>query len=345
MTLGRPDDRFFESLGPATLQDLATFTGAALGRSDGKRRIARVSTLGLASADSVTFLTDRRHATALNLSDAGACFVTEGLKDCAPPTTVALVTPSPQAAYAAAARRLHRPRFHPVDSPNIHPEAELEDGVEVEAGVTIGPGAAIGRGTRLCAGAAIGPGVRLGRNCYVGPNATVGFALIGDGVSIYAGAVIGEAGFGATAGDRGVIDVPQLGRVILQDGVTVGANSCVDRGAYDDTVVGENTKIDNLVQIAHNVIIGRNCVLASQCGISGSVTIGDGCMLGGRVGVADHIKIGAGVRLAAATGVIGDVEPGEVLGGTPARPVRQWLKEIAWVSKMTRRQGKRGSGE
>lgn len=345
MTRGRPDDRFFESLSPATLQDLAALTGAALSGGDAECRIARVATLARAGADSVTFLTDRRHADALDSSDAGACFLTEDLKDCAPPTIAALVTPSPHAAYAAAARRLHRPKFHPVDTPNIHPEAEVEDGVEVEAGVTIGPGAAVGRGTRLCAGAAIGPGVMLGRNCYVGPNATVGYALIGDGVSIYAGAVIGEAGFGATAGDRGVIDVPQLGRVILQDGVTIGANSCVDRGAYDDTVVGENTKIDNLVQIAHNVIIGRNCVLASQCGISGSVTIGDGCMLGGRVGVADHINIGAGARLAAATGVIGDVKPGEVLGGTPARPVRQWLKEIAWVSTMTKRQGKRRSGE
>lgn len=345
MTQGLPDEHFFESLGPATLQELAVLTDAVLIGAKTEGRIARVATLARSGPDSVTFLTDRRHAEALASGEAGACFLPDGLKHFTPPSTVALVTPLPQAAYAAAALRLHRPRLRAVDMPDIHPDAELEDGVEVEAGVTIGPGAAVGRGTRLCAGAAIGTGVKLGRNCYVGPNAIVGFALIGDNVRIYAGAVVGEAGFGATAGDRGVIDVPQLGRVILQDGVTIGANSCVDRGAYDDTVIGENTKIDNLVQIAHNVVIGRNCVLASQCGISGSVTIGDGCMLGGRVGVADHIDIGDGARLAAATGVIGNVKPGAVLAGTPARPVRQWLREIAWVSAMTRRQGNRGSGE
>ena len=207
-------------------------------------------------------------------------------------------------------------------------------------GAVIGPRAQIGRGSTIGPGAVVGPGVTIGRDCTVGPRAVVVFALLGDRVRIHAGAVIGEPGFGAAVGPRGVVDMPQLGRVVIQDGVTIGSNSCVDRGAFADTVIGENTKIDNLVQIAHNVVIGRNCVLAAHTGVSGSTIIGDGCMLGGRVGIADHITIGPGVRLAAAAGVMKNVPPGETWGGTPARPIGRWLRETALLARLAvRRNG------
>jgi UDP-3-O-[3-hydroxymyristoyl] glucosamine N-acyltransferase len=170
----------------------------------------------------------------------------------------------------------------------------------------------------------------------------IGFALIGDRVQVHAGAVIGEAGFGATAGERGVIDIPQLGRVILQDGVTVGANSCIDRGAHDDTSVGENTKIDNFVHIAHNVTLGRNCVLAAYTGISGSTAVGDGVQFGGKAGVADHLNIGAGAGIGAAASVFKDVPAGEVWTGFPARPLKRWMRETAWLA---RRAADRPKGE
>jgi UDP-3-O-[3-hydroxymyristoyl] glucosamine N-acyltransferase len=163
-------------------------------------------------------------------------------------------------------------------------------------------------------------------------------------VKIYAGAVSGEAGFGATAGPGGVIDIPQLGRVILQDNVTIGANSCVDRGAFDDTVIGENTKLDNLVHIGHNTRVGRNCVMAAYTGISGSVTIGDGVAFGGRAGIADHVTIGDGAKIAAAAGLFRDVPAGETWAGLPAQPAREWFREIAWVRKAMK-QSRKGEAQ
>ena len=150
---------------------------------------------------------------------------------------------------------------------------------------------------------------------------------------ILAGAVIGEAGFGVAGSGAGAVDIPQLGRVILQDDVTLGACSCVDRGAWEDTVVGERTKVDNLVQIAHNVQVGRNCLLAAHTGLSGSVTVGDGAMFGGRAGIADHLDIGDGAKIAAAAGVMKNVPAGETWCGTPARPLRRFMRETAWVAR------------
>jgi UDP-3-O-[3-hydroxymyristoyl] glucosamine N-acyltransferase len=157
--------------------------------------------------------------------------------------------------------------------------------------------------------------------------------------------VIGEAGFGAAPGPNGIVDMPQLGRVILQDGVTVGANTTIDRGAYDDTVVGENTKIDNLVQIGHNTVIGRNCVIAGQTGISGSVTVGDGVRMGGGVGIADHLTIGDGAELAARSGHMQDVPAGGRYVGAPAVPVRQFFREVTALRRLAEGRGRKGQGD
>jgi len=329
-----PDARFYEDLGPVSLADLAKLTGSSL-IGDGSVPIRTVAPLARASEGDIAFLSDRRYAAELKGTKASACFLTETMAEQAPAGCAALVTPLPQAAWAAAAAALHRPRVHSGQA--VHPTAELEDGVVLSPGAVVGPGAKVGRGTVIGPNAVIGPGVAIGRECRIGAGAYVGFALLGDRVSILAGAIIGEAGFGATGSATGVIDIPQLGRVILQDGVTIGANSCVDRGAWDDTVIGENTKIDNLVQIAHNCRIGRNCVAAAHTGISGSVTVGDGAAFGGRAGVADHITIGAGAQIAAAGGVMKDVPAGETWGGYPAKPLRQWMREIAWLSRQAAR--------
>jgi len=343
--LGAPDPRFYEALGPASLGELAGLIGGRLaGRARAELAIAGVSILSRAGAGEVSFCADRKFAGELAASAAHACFVPEAMAEAAPDGCAIVVTPLPHAAYAMAAERLHRPLRWDTAAPAVHPTAELEEGVVVGHGVVIGAGAAIGRGTVIGPNTVIAPGVAIGRDGNIGAGVIIGFSLIGDRVRILAGAVIGEAGFGATVGPRGVIDVPQLGRVIIQDGVTIGANTCVDRGAFDDTVIGENTKIDNQVQIAHNVVIGRNCVLAAHTGISGSCVIGDGCQFGGRVGLTDHLNIGSGARLAADAGVMRDVPAGETWAGSPAQPIRKHMREIAWLRKSATSRQRGGEG-
>jgi len=325
-----PDIRFFETRSPLTVADLAAVTGGEVLRG-GDHLIAAVAPLGTARRDAVAFLGDRKFAAALSATSAGCVIVPSAAVDLAPNGAAVIVSPEPQAAWARASMLLHKPhRLDVAESVSLVVEYET---VVLEPGVVIGKGARIGRGSRIGANTVIGPGVQIGRDCHIGSNVSIGFALIGDRVSVYAGARIGEAGFGAAGSSKGPVDVPQLGRVIIQDNVTIGANTCIDRGAYDDTVIGENTKIDNLVMIAHNCVIGRNNLMAAHTGLSGTVTTGDNVMFGGQAGVGDHIRIGEGARVAGGAGVLADIPPGETWSGYPAKPIRQSLREAIWLAK------------
>lgn len=344
-----PDPRFYEALGPVTLAELAESCGAELAGEDAgfaERPVFQVAPLARADAGSVSFFADRRYRASLAGTHAGACFIPPEHVGLAPEGCARLVTREPHAAFARAARRLHRALRHLAEAAAVHETASVHPEATLAPGVVVGPGASVGAGTVIKANAVIGPGVSIGRNCRIGANATILFAILGDRVRILSGAVIGEAGFGVTTGKEGVIDVPQLGRVLIEDEVTVGANTTVDRGAWDDTVIGAHTKIDNLVQVAHNVRLGKNCMLAAQTGISGSVVVGDGAVFGGRAGVADHLEIGAGARVAAAAGVMKSVPPGEMWVGSPARPIRRFMRETAWLARAAKsRDGGRESGE
>jgi len=292
----------------------------------------------------VAFLGDRKFLPALTNTAAGCVIVPASAADAAPAGAAVIVSAESQAAWARASLLFHQP-IALVRSAAREDVVE-DDTVGLAPGVVLGIGARIGRGTRVGANTVIGPGVQIGRDCVIGSNVTIGFALIGDRVRLLSGARIGEPGFGAAGSRTGPVDVPQLGRVILQDGVSVGANSCIDRGAYDDTVVGENTKIDNLVMIGHNCVIGRNCLMAANTGISGSVTVGDGVIFGGKAGVGDHLAIGEGARVAAGAGVLQDIPAGETWSGYPAKPLRQFLRETIWLAKQAggkARAGKTGN--
>ena len=324
-----PDPRFFDSLPALSVAELAERIGGEVMRG-GDRQVSAVAPLGSAGAGDVAFLGDRKFIVALGQTRAGCVIVPASALEAVPADAAMIVTDEPHAGWARASTAFHRVvGLHAAD----RNEAAEDDTVVFEPGVVIGAGARIGRGTRIGANSVIGPGVQIGRDCVIGCNVSVGFALIGDRVRLMSGARIGEAGFGAARSKTGPVDVPQLGRVILQDGVTVGANSCIDRGAYDDTVVGENTKIDNLVMIAHNCVIGRNCLLAAHTGISGSCIVGDDVIFGGQAGIGDHIRIGEGARVAGGAGVLADIPPGETWSGYPAKPLRQSLREAIWLAK------------
>ncbi len=312
-----------------------------------KRREPRpgdIRPLNAAGPDDVAFIDNPRYLPDLDATRALACFVHEKYAARVPSGTVALLTPEPYRAYAKALALFYPEAGHPkaaspAEQPNplIHPSARLEDGVVVEAGAIIGPEAQIGSGTRIAAGAVIGYRCAIGRNCYIGPRATLTHALIGNNVIIHSGVSIGQDGFGFAMGRGGHLKVNQIGRVIIQDWVEIGANACIDRGALRDTVIGEGTKIDNLVQIGHNVVIGRHCVLVGQVGISGSTVLEDFVVMGGQSGTVGHITLGAGAQIAGNSGVAESVPRGARWGGTPARPLKQWAREVALLKWMVAR--------
>src|SRR5581483_1478772 len=278
---------------------------------------------------------------------AGFCFVNAGTPAPHKADTRFLPCRSPQAAFSAAARK-----FYPsADSStweqdgNIHPSARVAEGVKLGPGVVLGPNCEIGEGTRIGPNTVIGRGVVIGRDCEIGSNVSITRSYFGDHVLVLPGAQIGQPGFGFSSGPDGHSKIPQIGRVIVQDGVEIGACTTVDRGALGDTVIGEGTKIDNLVQIAHNTRIGRHCIIVAQVGISGSCELGDFVILGGQAGLADHVRIGDGARLAAR----GAAAPGTVLpggrdyGGTPAKPLKEWARELAAVAMLAQRRKRDGN--
>jgi len=224
----------------------------------------------------------------------------------------------------------------------IHPSAQVAIGVTIDPGAVIGPRAWIGAGTVIGANAVIGADVRIGRDCSIGPGVSIIHSIVGNSVIAHPGCRIGQDGFRYLPGANGHTKVPQLGRVIVGDNVEIGAGTTIDRGGNGDTTIGEGTKIDNLVHIAHNVTIGRHCIIAGQCGLAGSVTLGDRVMLGGQVGIADHLMIGDGAMIGAKSGVVCNVPPGEKWFGYPALPGRGFLRAMAVLRKHATRAGNAG---
>lgn len=338
------DPRFFDLAGPFTAGELAARIGVDLaGAIEPARLLTDVAPLDAAEAAHVTFLDNPRYREALRTTRAGAAIVAPDAVPLAPPGLTLFVTPAPYRAYALVAQA-----FHPEPPPTpgiaataiIDPSARVGEGCAVDHHAVIGPGVEIGRHCHIGANAVVAAGCVLGDDVRVGANASLSHCLVGARVRIYPGARIGQDGFGFALDPQGYIRVPQLGRVVIGDDVEIGANTCVDRGAGPDTVIGAGSKIDNLVQIGHNVQLGRGCVIVAQVGISGSTRLDDFVAAGGQAGLTGHLHIGAGARIAAQSGVMRDIEAGDTVGGSPAVPMADWLRQSAALSRLVRGKGR-----
>ena len=334
------DPRFFSRTGPHSLAEVAQAAGGDVkaGQETGRSlTLSGIAPLQSATGDEVSFLDNRRYAELLTNTRAGAVIVHPDLLDRVPPQCAAIATTEPYAGWARVATL-----FHPLPpaQPGTHPTAVVDAEARVDPSAEIGPLAVVARGAEIGPRCRVGPlavvgeSVVLGADCRIGAHASVSYAILGERVYVYAGARIGQDGFGFATTKRGLLTVPHVGGVLLGDDVEIGANSTVDRGSTLDTVIGAGSRLDNLVQIGHNVRLGLCCVVVSQAGISGSTVLGDFVVIGGQAGLAGHLHIGDGARLGGQAGVMADVPPGAEFLGSPAMPVRAFFRQVATLRRL-----------
>jgi len=349
------DPVFFAAARRFSAAEIAVLTNAVLADPDlGHVEVTTLAALPGTGKGALVFADSKRRAADLGGLQAAAILCVAEIAALVPAGVAVLITRHPQQAFARVGRLLFPEAASPAAATGetgispaayVDPTATVEPGAIVEAGAVVGAGAAVGSGTIIGPNVVIGRACQVGRDGFIGANASVLYSLVGNRVIVHPGVRIGQDGFGYVPGAQGPEKVPQIGRVVIQDNVEIGANSTIDRGALGDTVIGEGTKIDNLVQIGHNCHIGRGVIIAGQCGISGSVTLGDFVMLGGGVGIADHVTIGARTQIAAGAGVINDIPEDSRWSGYPAQPIKAHFREIATLRAMVRTRGRKGGND
>jgi UDP-3-O-[3-hydroxymyristoyl] glucosamine N-acyltransferase len=344
---------FFRRAGPFPLHIIASAVDAEVLRtSDATRQIEDLRPLADAGGTHLTFCAGVKFAKQLATTQAAACLIHPKNAEMVPDGSATVVTETPHRAFAKAIALLYPEAFRlEIADPQgmsrslVHATAEIGEGVRLGPGAIVEREAKIGAGTTIAAGAIVGYRVFIGEDCYIGPGASISHSLIGDRVTVHAGARIGQDGFGYALGADGHLKVPQIGRVLIADDVEIGANSTVDRGFMMDTTIGEGTKIDNLVQIAHNVTLGRHCIIVSQSGVAGSARLGDHVIMGAHSGVSEHVTIGDGAQIAGMAHVKDDVKARARMGGTPARPFNEWAKEVAVLRRLSKDRRARTNGQ
>ncbi|MGN1062882.1 MAG: UDP-3-O-(3-hydroxymyristoyl)glucosamine N-acyltransferase [Alphaproteobacteria bacterium] len=334
------DKRFFNKIDGLTLAQIVACGEVTLPEGTDETRLFKdVADLKSAGADDVSWAFIPAVREDLKVTKAGAVIVPEKFVNLVPKGTVALVSKDPHRSYGLVAQAFYPVRFEGGISEwaMVDASAKLGEGCKVEAGAVIGPNVELGAGCWVQANAVIGQGVRMGDHCIIGATATVSHCIAGHKVYIYPGAHIGQDGFGFAMSQRGPVKVPQLGRVIIGNDVEIGAGTTVDRGAMGDTVIGDGTRIDNLVMVAHNVKLGRCNVMVSQVGIAGSCEFGDFVVAGGQVGFAGHLKIGTGAQIAAQSGLMADVPAGAVVMGSPAVARMDFMRQTLALQNLAKK--------
>ncbi len=332
------DPRFFARSGPYSLADVAHAAGGSASESD--LSFDGIAPLQSACARQVSFLHDRRYAGVLDTTRAGAVLVPPDLAWRVPNPAVAILVEATYEGWAKVAAL-----FHPlaVTLPGTHPLALVSSAAMIDPSAQIGPfctieaGASVGAGCRIGPYVSIGAGVQIGKDCRIGAHVSLSHALLGDRVCLHPGVRVGQEGFSFARTSQGFLTVPQLGRVLIEDDVEVGANSTIDRGSVRDTVIGAGSRLDNLVQIGHNVRLGKCCVIVAQVGISGSTVLEDFVQVGGQAAFAGHVTIGRGAQVGAQAGVISDIAPGAIVLGSPAQPRQDFFRQVATMKRLARR--------
>lgn len=325
------DLRFYHRPEDVTLGELAERSGGQL-RGDATLTVTTVGAFSDAENGAMCFFEGKAEGAAKISPAATVCVLNEASAEHLPRGVNAIIVERPRSVFSTLATELLRHRGVEDDWPELG-AAKIADSAKIARGALICDGAEIGNDSVIGPNVVIGPGVKIGAECRIGAGCVIETALIGNDVQIKPNTVIGGTGFGVIHERSGQKLAPHFGRVVIQDHVSIGANCCIDRGVFGDTVIGEHTRLDNLIQVAHNVQIGRNCTMAAFSGMAGSVRVEDWVQMGGRVGAADHLVIGEGALLAANSALMRDVPPGETWGGTPAKPLRQMLREMSWLSK------------
>lgn len=334
------DTRFFKKVSGLTLADIAKIGELKLpDNADLTRVFNDVASIDLAGENEITWAFIPAMREPLKNTKAGAVIVPENFLEFVPEGVIALISADPHRSYGLVASAFY-PReveSYISDKAYIHPTAQLGEGCRIEAGAYIGANVVLGKNCDIRANAVIEEGVQMGDDCIVGATATVSHCIAGSKVYIYPGAHIGQDGFGFAMSINGPTKVPQLGRVVIGNDVEIGSGTTVDRGAMGDTVISDGCRIDNLVQVAHNVKLGRCCVIVSQVGIAGSCEFSDFVVAGGQVGFAGHLKIGAGAKIAAQSGIMNDVPAGAVLMGSPAVSRVEFMRQQIALQRLTKK--------
>lgn len=335
------DTSFYKNNGPFKLADIAQITGAELtDKVNADVLISDIGTMQHAAENDICFFYDKKAKEQAALIKAKACVTTKELASFVPNGVILLTHDNPKLAFLKLNSALYGEYIHEVgisSKASVHPTAKLGKNCFIGDFAVLEENVVIGDDCRIESGVHIGRACQIGNRCRIGANANICYCIMGNDCYIYNGVSIGADGFGFQLIDGRHVRIPQVGRVIIGNDVEIGANTCVDRGALDDTVIADGCRIDNLVQIAHNDKFGRGCILVGQVGVAGSCSFGDYVVCGGQTGFADHLKIGSGAQIAAQSGVMRDVEPGAVLLGTPAVPFKEFMRQVAFLQKNTKK--------